>query len=292
MWLDITSPNRTTKKYLSGPTTRMLNVGCGEQFHSDWTNIDLTPVNKGIVTCDLTNGLPFDDGSFDVVYHSHVLEHLNASDGVAFLKECFRVLRRGGLLRIVVPDLEQIAALYLEMHDRAWDGEVEAESDYAWMKLELLDQLVRERSGGRMGEYMADPKIRNSTFVRSRVGGEYSRCLQSSFWHPANLRNPSRAKIRLRACKEWLARKFIWLLLGRVAENAFSEGLFRCSGEVHRWMYDRFSLRDLCCRVGFSDFEIMTAETSCIPGFNDFELDIVGPEIRKPDSLFIECFKP
>ncbi len=57
----------------------------------------------------MRQGIPFPDRSFDVVYHSHVLEHLSKSEASKFLKECSRVLRPQGVLRVVVPDLEEIA---------------------------------------------------------------------------------------------------------------------------------------------------------------------------------------
>jgi len=56
--------------------------------------------------------LPFPDASFDVVYHSHVLEHFSQPDGLRFLGQLPKVLRPGGLLRVVVPDLERIVELY------------------------------------------------------------------------------------------------------------------------------------------------------------------------------------
>ena len=292
MSLDLVSENRICERQTHEVALRMLNVGCGANFHSDWINLDLVALHANVVTHDLNNGLPFESESLDVVYHSHVLEHLDPGGGHALLLECFRVLKPGGILRIVVPDLERIADLYLEMHDRAWDGDEVAKTDYSWMKLELLDQLVRERSGGRMGPYMSDPEIKNSDFVRSRVGDEYSRCSEHPCWAGGKATPNDRPKIGLRMLREWLARKFVWLFLGRAGENAFREGIFRSSGEIHRWMYDRHSLREVCHRVGFSDFEVMSASQSGIPGFGSYDLDILEHEIRKPDSLFVECMKP
>ena len=91
----------------------MLNVGCGQRFHADWVNVDLVPADSSVRACDISKGLPFDDGQFDAVYHSHVLEHLDPAAGRALLAECLRVLKPGGVVRIVVPDLEQIATCLL-----------------------------------------------------------------------------------------------------------------------------------------------------------------------------------
>ncbi len=275
-------------------TPRLLNIGCGSHFHVDWINLDLISDNLNVIPHDVTCGLPFADGHFDSVYHSHVLEHLHCDDGFKLLNECFRVLKPGGVARIVVPDLERIAKLYLEMHDRAWRGDQQAKTDYDWMKLELLDQLVRDQSGGQMGQYMTDPEIRNSEFVRSRVGEEYRTChlavVRNSTKSPAGRKWHQMSHVT-RQLRELISRKIVRMLLGRSAEDALKEGLFRSSGEVHRWMYDRFSLRDVCSSIGFVNFQIRSARDSQIRNFAEYQLDVVNDEVRKPDSLFVECRK-
>lgn len=275
-------------------SARLLNIGCGNHYHADWVNLDLISDSIDVTPHDITCGLPFVENSFDAVYHSHLLEHLNPNDGIVLLEQCYRVLKPGGIVRIVVPDLERIAMLYLETHDRAWRGDKSAKTDYDWMKLELLDQLVREQSGGQMGQFMTDPQIRNSEFVRSRVGDEYRICRNSDATHRSRTGLPwiSRIAQWTRTMRESICRRFVSIMLGPTAESALSEGLFRSSGEVHRWMYDRFSLRDICGRIGFVHFQIRSACDSQIPGFERYHLDVVNGEVRKPDSLFVECTKP
>ena len=51
---------------------------------------------------DLSKGIPFDDNSVDVVYHSHLLEHIDRKNVPTFLKEIRRVLKPRGIHRIVV----------------------------------------------------------------------------------------------------------------------------------------------------------------------------------------------
>jgi len=55
---------------------------------------------------DATKPFPFADGTFDYVFTSHMLEHLHPADGAACVSEVHRVLRPGGLVRVVVPDLD------------------------------------------------------------------------------------------------------------------------------------------------------------------------------------------
>lgn len=96
---------------------------------------------------DLRLGIPYADESFDVVYHSHLLEHFPKKAAPPFLRECRRVLKRGGIIRIAVPDLEKIARAYIEAFEKASHGIPSWREKYDWMMLELYDQTVREQSG-------------------------------------------------------------------------------------------------------------------------------------------------
>ena len=66
---------------------------------------------------DATKGLPLQPESCEVVYSSHMLEHLDRSGADKFLKEAFRVLRPGGIIRIAVPDLKKQIAQYNDSAD-------------------------------------------------------------------------------------------------------------------------------------------------------------------------------
>jgi predicted SAM-dependent methyltransferase len=63
---------------------------------------------------NLKYGIPFRDSSVDFIFSSHVLHHLYREDALALIREALRVLKPGGTIRITVPDLELIVALYLE----------------------------------------------------------------------------------------------------------------------------------------------------------------------------------
>ena len=66
-----------------------------------------------IMVHNLAKGIPFDSESIDVVYHSHMLEHLDRDIADKFLIEVKRVLNLGGIHRIVVPDLEKACIAYI-----------------------------------------------------------------------------------------------------------------------------------------------------------------------------------
>ena len=124
--------------------TQKLNLGCGNQVLPDWTNVDyalgaklykfpLFPwLNRqlklfnlewhpDIFLWDLRQHFPWEDNSIDVVYSSHTLEHFNKQQGLNFLRECYRVLQPGGIIRIVVPDLSPIVQRYCNQEVTADD---------------------------------------------------------------------------------------------------------------------------------------------------------------------------
>lgn len=82
------------------------------------------------------------------------------------------------------------------------------------------------------------------------------------------------------------------VIAGNKAALGVKEGLFRQTGEIHRWMYDRFSLRRLLEKTGFINVRVCRADESSIPNFNSYDLDMIEGRIRKPDSLFMEGIKP
>ncbi|NJO92833.1 MAG: hypothetical protein HC831_30595 [Chloroflexia bacterium] len=57
-------------------------------------------------------------------------------------------------------------------------------------------------------------------------------------------------------------------------------------GEIHQWMYDRYSLSQLLQKNGFKDVTIQTAFTSAIPDWNNYELESKNEVVFKPDSPF------
>lgn len=67
---------------------KYLNLGCGHRFHSSWTNINFISTDENVIACDLKKGIPFPEKSFDVVYHSHMLEHLSKAESELFINEC------------------------------------------------------------------------------------------------------------------------------------------------------------------------------------------------------------
>jgi predicted SAM-dependent methyltransferase len=67
---------------------------------------------------NILNGLPVDSSSISGINMSHILEHFTRDQGLAVLKECYRVLQAGGILRISCPDLKKYAEAYVNRDDK------------------------------------------------------------------------------------------------------------------------------------------------------------------------------
>lgn len=128
----------------------LLNVGCGAVRPAGWVNCDcsLNSVAQSllvlryfarkfikstiyeqhnVVYMNLNRPWRFSEGTVDVVYASHVFEHLSTGSAQHFLAESRRTLRVGGALRIVVPDLLALAEMYVE---RARNGAASASHEF------------------------------------------------------------------------------------------------------------------------------------------------------------------
>lgn len=278
--------------------TKYLNLGCGSRYHPDWINIDIAPKGPEVIQNDLSHGIPLPDASCDVVYHAAVFEHMRRSDAATFLAECYRVLKPGGIVRVGVPDLEKICQLYLSRLAAAVNGDEAAAHDYDWIMLELFDQIVREKSGGGMLDYLRQNPLPNETFVYERIGEEGRQLVKalrkqdshSSRSFPAFLYRLRRGLCSLPGIAK---RRIPQWLLGADDRRALGIGRFRLAGEVHQWMYDRYSLARLLSLTGFHDPQLQDANTSRIPNYTSFHLDTLPDgQVIKPDLFFMEAIKP
>lgn len=261
---------------------RYLNVGCGDTYFPEWNNCDLLP-GRGVVAHDLNDKLPWGAGLFDAVYSSHVLEHLTPHAGGELVADMQRVLKPGGVCRIAVPDLEGICRLYLKYLEAAMTQGAGLEwRRYRWILLELLDQMVREESGGELRRVLNRGEF-DECLARERFGDAFFGAQRL----PVTLTG-TRTDVREEPLPESLGDKLRrklakWRLKLRGNDP-------RATGEVHRWMYDRLSLPRLMEECGLEDCAVKAFDESAIPHWDKYNLDISrhGPFPRKPDSLYVE----
>jgi predicted SAM-dependent methyltransferase len=281
---------------------KCLNLGCGTRFHPAWTNVDFVSTGEGVIAHNLTQGIPFPDDTFDVVYHSHVLEHFSKTAAESFLKECRRVLRPQGVLRVVVPDLEQIARTYLTALELASSGSQEWAANYEWILLEMYDQTVRNHSGGEMAAYLFRENLPNKEFILKRCSIEAKNLiaqgpLRREESQPASVPEPQPKRLlkqiyRFFRYPIYRRESLLKILLGK-EYRALQIGRFRQSGEVHQWMYDHYSLALLLEKCGLENSVQRTATESSIPEWVSWNLD-TEPDgtVYKPDSVYMEAIKP
>jgi predicted SAM-dependent methyltransferase len=100
------------REYLGANEIRKLQLGAGPTSLPGWLCTDFAPSSSEVVYLDVTEPFPFDNGLFDYIFGEHLIEHVSWSDGGRMLKECYRVLKPGGRIRIATPDLAVLLRLY------------------------------------------------------------------------------------------------------------------------------------------------------------------------------------
>lgn len=266
-----------------------LNFGCGNRYSPEWVNIDFHSESKQVQRVNLLEGFPFPDSSFEAVYSSHVLEHFDRHQGAFLISESFRVLSKGGILRIVVPDLEGSVREYLRVLSMP-DGP-DKDRFYSWAVIELLDQLVRNKPTGEMGPYLTrvfqGKDEAEKHYIKSRT--------QNTPWQsPSSLRTRDKLKT-ITAAK--IITKFTYLYLHALSQfipPSLRDSVFVQTGigERHRWMYDEFSLKQAFETAGFSNVKRMAFNESAIDKFASYGLDSLSDnEPYKNNSLYMEGIK-
>jgi predicted SAM-dependent methyltransferase len=100
-----------------------INLGCGPHGMQGWINLDLDPPNQSLYRkADLSQGLPpvFERESVDFIYSEHFIEHITREQALKLMKDCFRVMKPGGVMRISTPDLDFLITCYRQEKLDKW----------------------------------------------------------------------------------------------------------------------------------------------------------------------------
>jgi predicted SAM-dependent methyltransferase len=162
-----------------------LNIGCGDAPTAGWINYDNSPAVRlarspllttllrsvglidagnvafiancrrlGIRYANAARWIPHASGTVDVVYSSHMIEHLDRREAASFLAECMRVLKPGGVLRLAAPDLRWSILEYVEK-GRADEFLAQLQFDLDRPR-SFVEGVRRLLSGGRGHHWMYD----------------------------------------------------------------------------------------------------------------------------------------
>ena len=98
---------RKLRRYLATHTVTKLHLGAGlKLLGRGWADTDCTLAFPARIHLDVTRPFPVADGVFNYIYTEHLIEHLTREQASHMLRECHRVLKRGGVLRVVCPDFD------------------------------------------------------------------------------------------------------------------------------------------------------------------------------------------
>lgn len=262
------------------PMTLFVNLACGSTYvdEAGWLNLDFTPASSKVRKANLLGRLPVADGTADAVYCSHFLEHIPRQRVLSFLRECRRILRPGGTLRLVLPDLEEMCRTYLDLRVR---GE-HAKADF--LVLQIVDQCVRQVPGGRLGSFYRELANRPEgqsmmAFVRQRNG--------ETFDAPAA--GPRRG---WSAIVGRLQNAYVRLLVALLPDAFREQNVSMAStGERHMWLWDFHQLAEELRLAGFAQVRRERFDSTGIAEFPLHLLDIdAGAQPRKGmESMFVEA---
>lgn len=167
-----------------------LNLGCGSVRPNGWINTDsslnanlqripffgkkftklfskVDYKSNNLTYMNLNKKWNYEDSNVDIVYASHLFEHLSLKSADLFLKEAYRTLIPGGVIRIVVPDLLKISKRYINDYEATVNGDptkfllwainMNREGQYGTPS--LLKKIILELQGyPHQHKYMYDDK--------------------------------------------------------------------------------------------------------------------------------------
>lgn len=89
-----------------------LHLGCGDYWFEGYTNIDFNIYAGTDMIFDIRKGLPYQPEVVEIIECYEVIEHLNKHEVNTVLDDWYRVLIPGGRIKISVPDMDGLIALY------------------------------------------------------------------------------------------------------------------------------------------------------------------------------------
>ncbi len=266
-------------------------------FLKEWTNVQFTtrshPANGNVRYHDVRRRpLWFAANTFDAVNVYHVFEHLTPAEGKRFVDELYRVLKPGGVCRVSVPDLERICRDYLHWLGKSLEDPSPTNLyKYQWSVWEIFDQIVREKSGGKMLEALLRKDL-DVEFIQERYGDVFRELYgkatpdpagESSSYQNAFQRLLAKTPAEIPTAIYRKAKQFLYP----------DKNDPHSTGERVKWMYDRVSLQLLLEGHGFEKFSVKNHAESDIVGWERYDLDRSNyGDYGIDPSVYVEARKP
>jgi len=273
----------------------------------EWTTIKFTtlpfPSTKDHYYYDVRRPLKFPDNSFDAVYPCHILEHLTLEEGKRFISEVFRVLKPGGICRLSLPELEGKVREYLKCLEEVANEPSERNIlRYRWIIVEFIDQMVREKTGGKMFEMIQKGEF-DPQQLKDRYEDTFACFLPEDFqktmaWKLDTKPKSIRDRLKSKSAKDLALLPFrkIKAIFYKIARRIMTfcwRGDLRKEREALMWLHDRFSLKLLYEKLGFIDFKELTYKTSDIEFWDKYKLDQSNYGDHPIDpTIYLEARKP
>lgn len=108
---------------IDGSLPRKIHLGCGKKILPGYVNVDIVDAPGVDTVCDVSQGIPFPDNSFDELLAIDFIEHIPTARVIHFMNEAWRVLAAGGRMKIHVPAAPGITAFQDPTHVSFWNEE-------------------------------------------------------------------------------------------------------------------------------------------------------------------------
>lgn len=272
-----------------------VNLACGSSYIPRWSNLDYSDCPPWVQHCNLLGPLPISTGSCRFVYSSHYLEHIPTQRVSFFLEEVYRILRPGGIVRIVTPDFSEMCLAYASAYQA---GDTDTAN---FIQLEILDQCVRKIPGGELGKLYktlatkgpSNPQERIRRIIYHRTGETLLSYAESRLSKRQELKELLKSQ---KVAFHKIVRQLRVRLACLVAPSAFVEQNISQAaiGENHAWLYTFDQLANLLSDAGFTNPERVSFNTSNLAEFPYSQLDMHpdGAPRKGAESMYVEAIKP
>ena len=158
--------NAIRRRLEKSPRPLFLNLGSGKRGARNlhWINVDGFRFPTVDFCLDLGRKLPFPDSSANGIFCQHVLEHFDLKKGLAILRECYRVLTPGGVIRLIVPDARKIVSTYLHQPNEL----LKRQDTNTGLPIEALNSYFRQRYEH---QFLYDVEMLRYCLINAGFGG-------------------------------------------------------------------------------------------------------------------------